>query len=286
MTREERVAVFENTVKIAQKGKYISPLNEEIVIQDTDRMIEGTKFYSRKANVDFHTIARFDTNIKVVNKDCLLAARDLFMDGYDPAVLNMASFSKPGGGVLNGSAAQEENLFRRTNLFQSLYMFDYVGNNFKIKQREERYPLDYNFGGIYTPYVTVFRDSEDANYEYRDDPYSVSIISVAAVKKPQLTKDGKLQPWTVDLLKNKISQIFSIALENGHTSIVLSAFGCGAYGTPPTEMARLFDEMLKGDTFRGAFENVVFAIIDDNNSFASHNPKGNYKPFVDIFGNG
>ena len=283
MTKEERIAVFENTIKIAQKGRYISPNEGEIIIQDTDRMIKNTKFYTRKAIVDFENIDRFNTNIKVINKDCLLAARDLFMDGYDAAVLNMASYIKPGGGVLRGSAAQEENIFRRTNLFQSLYMFDYVGKNYGIEQREERYPLDYNFGAIYTPYVTVFRDGENENYEYRNDPFSVSIITAAALKKPQLTPNGELKPWDIDVLTNKVKQIFSVALENKHTNIVLSAFGCGAYGTPPTEMAKIFDKVLKNDDYRGAFENVIFAIIDDNNAFGKHNPQGNFKPFADVF---
>ena len=285
MTKEERIAVFENTIKIAKKGMYISPSDKEITIQNTDKMIEGTKFYSKMVNIDFTSIDRFDTKIKVVNKDCLLAARDLFMEGCNPVVLNMASFIRPGGGVLKGSSAQEENIFRRSNIFQSLYMFDYVGNNYGIKQREERYPLDYNFGAIYTPYVTIFRNSEDKRYEYMDDPFSVCVISAAAVKKPSLTENGKLQSWTVDTLSNKVRQILSVALENKHTSIVLSAFGCGAYGTPPSEMAKIFDKILRSDNYRGAFQNVLFAIIDDNNSFAKHNPKGNYAPFAEVFGN-
>ena len=109
------------------------------------------------------------------------------------------------------------------------------------------------------------------------------MVSVAAVKHPTLTSDGKLQPWTYDTLKNKVRQILSIALENGHTSIVLSAFGCGAYGTPPSEMAKIFDDVLKSDDYRGAFEDVVFAIINDSNSFNEHNPKGNFLPFIEQF---
>jgi len=279
MTKEERVSVYENTIKIVKKGKYISPLGDEIIIQYGDKMVDGTKFYSRQAHVDFNSIPRFNTNIKVVNQDCLMAAKEL----KNPVVLNMASFSTPGGGVLRGSAAQEENIFRRTNLFQSLYMFSSIGDNYNIKQREERYPLDYNFGGIYTPFVTVFRDSEDTMYEYRNEPFEIAVVSVSAVKRPELTKDNKLKPWTVDTIQNKIRQILGIALENGHTNIVLSAFGCGAYGTPPSEMAKIFKQILQGDKFRGAFENVVFAIIDDHNAYNAHNPQGNFKPFKEMF---
>lgn len=279
MTKDERISVYENTIKIVKKGNYVSPLGEEITIQNGDKMVNGTKFYTKQAHVDFNSLSRFNTKIKVINKDCLMAAKEL----ENPVVLNMASFSTPGGGVLRGSAAQEENIFRRTNLFQSLYMFNNIGDNYGIKQKEERYPLDYNFGGIYTPFVTVFRDSEDCAYEYRNEPFTVAVVSVSALKRPTLTSDNKLQPWAVETLKNKVRQILSIALENGHTNIVLSAFGCGAYGTPPSEMAKIFKEILQEDNFRGAFENVVFAIIDDHNAYNTHNPKGNFKPFKKIF---
>lgn len=44
-------------------------------------------------------------------------------EGYNLAVLNMASSMNPGGGVMTGARAQGETLFRRTNLFRSLYQF-------------------------------------------------------------------------------------------------------------------------------------------------------------------
>lgn len=56
-----------------------------------------------------------------------------------------------------GAGAQEESLFRRTNLFRSLYQFtEYFVNHVWYKNyitpvsTGEHYPLDRNFGGIYT----------------------------------------------------------------------------------------------------------------------------------------
>ena len=282
MDKRERMAVYENTVRIVKKGSYVSPMGNEITIKDEDKMIDGTKFYGKKVIIDYASLPKYGTTIKVIDSDTLYAAEDLIKQGFNPCVLNMASFHTPGGGVINGSSAQEENIFRRTNIFKSLYQFNNIGTEYGVKQKDERYPLDYNFGGIYTPHVTVFKGSDDTNYTPLEEPFEVGVVSVAAVKNPRC-ENGKLVPWVVDVLKNKIRQILDIALENGHDSLVLSAFGCGAYKTPPTEMARLFKEVLSTDNYKNAFKAIYFAIINVKSTNGEHNPQGNFKPFYDEF---
>jgi len=73
-----------------------------------------------------------------------------------------------------------------------------------------------------------------------------------------------------------------IAKDNGHDSIVLSAFGCGAYGNPPKHMAELFREVICTQ-YSGAFKHIVFAIIDDHNTGQDHNPVGNLSEFASVF---
>lgn len=272
MNREERIKVFNETVDFVNNN----PFHTE------KEMVDGTKFYGKKVEIDYDNIPRYDTDVKVVNNDCLYEAKKMIDEGYKPCVLNMASFTTPGGGVTNGSGAQEENIFRRSNLFKSLYQFHPIGINYKVKQREEQYPLDYNFGGIYTPFVTVFKGGEDVNYPLLDNPYIVGIVTVAAVKNPRV-ENGKIVPWVADVIKNKVRQILDIALENGHDSLVLSAFGCGAYKTPPEEMAKIMHEIINSDKYKGAFKAIHFAIIDVASTNGEHNPNGNFKPFKDIF---
>ena len=60
------------------------------------------------------------------------------------------------------------------------------------------------------------------------------------------------------------------------------AFGCGAYGTPPSEMAKIFNEVLSERFYKGAYKKIVFAVLDDRNAHREHNPEGNFKPFCDI----
>ena len=81
----------------------------------------------------------------------------------------------------------------------------------------------------------------------------------------------------LSLLKNGIPFIklliifFTIII--GHDSIVLGAFGCGAYGNPPNHIAQLFKEVITGD-FKGCFSHILFAIYDDVNAHRAHNPRG------------
>ena len=283
MSREENIAVYNNTVVLVNQGGYMSPKGEQIRIHNQDEMVNGTKFYGKKVVNDYDAIPRYETEVKVIDKDCIYAAKDLIDRGFNPCMLNMASFSTPGGGVMKGSSAQEENIFRRSNIFKSLYQFHSIGENLGIEQREERYPLDYNFGGIYTPHVTIFKGGSDTRYTLLEEPFEVAVVSVSAVKNPTL-KNGKLEPWVIDTTKSKIRQIFDIALENGHDSLVLSAFGCGAYKTPPTEMAKLFKEVIESKKYKGAFKAIHFAIINLPSTNGKHNPEGNFQPFKDILG--
>ena len=47
----------------------------------------------------------------------------------------------------------------------------------------------------------------------------------------------------------------------GHPSLVLGAWGCGAFANDPARTARDFRQLLEAD-FSGAFGDIVFAITD------------------------
>ena len=283
MDKKERTDVFKNTTEIVSAGHYQASDGTIKEFYRNDEMINGTKFYSKKVKVDYNALKRYEyTKISVIDIDCLYAAEQLIHKGLNPAVLNMASFHTPGGGVERGSAAQEESIFRRTNIFRSLYQFHSVGENYNIKQLEERYPLEMHFGAIYTPSVMVFKSSENDGCKLLDNPFFIDVITMPAIKKPE-TENGKLAAWAKDILKIKIKQIFDIAIINGNDSLVLSAFGCGAYGTPPDEMAKLFYDTINSEKYKNAFKEIVFAIINLPSTNGSHNPEGNFKPFKKIF---
>ncbi|CAF3853399.1 unnamed protein product [Rotaria magnacalcarata] len=203
----------------------------------------NTKQYSNNYQYDTSRQQRsYDqrTKIFVVNGDCLDIA-SCFREKYQncsPVVLNMASATCPGGGWRHGCGAQEENLHRRTNLFQCLedsYQ-ELVG------KRSWNYPIP-EFGGIYSPNVSVFRGSEARGYPFfPNGPEYISFIACAAYAYPSTTinKDGEMELYGSDVIQNtmkKMETIFKIALDNEHDTVILSAFGCGAFRNPPRHIA-------------------------------------------------
>ena len=281
--KELRIKEFRNTIDIVNKGRYVTGNGTYYSFPDDSDMMCKTVFYEREICLPEAVQGCEQTIVEVQNIDCLYAGVQLKERGYNPAVLNMASRRNPGGGVVTGAGAQEETLFRRTNLFRSLYQFAPFAGMYGIKTSHYQYPLDRNFGGVYTPEAIYFRESEQKGYALLDNPVSLSFITVAGVNRPDLTAEGMIADYHVEPIKNKIRTIFRIGLAHGHDSLVLGALGCGAFRNPPRHVARLFHEVMDELEFKNKYRRIVFAILDDHNAHQSHNQEGNYKPFADEF---
>lgn len=118
--------------------------------------------------------------IRVIKSDTFDAAQSL-VSSLPPkslskvGVLNMCSDLQPGGGLLNGTMAQEESLCVRSTLYHSL----------KSKPTFYRIP---ELSAIYSPDVVIFRSSEpgESKVLLRAEWFFVDVISCAAVKRPDL----------------------------------------------------------------------------------------------------
>ena len=286
--RAMRVKIFEETVSIINRGYYILNRGQKISFPQkthltTKRPIIESIYYDKEFRITDPTDSLCKTIIRVENIDCLVASQKLQQEGYNVAVLNMASRRIPGGGVLSGAGAQEENLFRRSNLFQSMFQYAPYARKYKINPSKHQYPLDREFGGVYTKDATVFRGGEKDGYPLLEKPFQMSFVSVPGMNRPELTDDGMVAKHLVEPIKNKIRTIFRIGLENEHDALVLGALGCGAFRNPPKHIARLFHEVIDEPEFANRYKLLLFAIIEDHNSRHSHNPEGNFKPFKEEF---
>lgn len=264
--RKDLRTVYQETMTECIKGKFGSP--------------GDSKLYNEEVRLEPLTDEPWKTKVAVVNGDCLEVGKTMLDEGLNPAVLNMANAFRPGGGVINGARAQEECIFRRSNLFMSLYRYDSYHNTILEKMSdnsadfgliEQGYPMDENYGGIYSGGVTVFKDG---NYDRMEDVYQTAFISVAALNISRAMRfrerdflcNGLLNEEAIRITKNKIRTIYRIGVLHGHDSLVLGAWGCGAFGNPPEQMAQLFMEVLGEDEFKGRYKDIRFAIIEDHNS--------------------
>lgn len=281
--KELRAKEFRNTVEIVNQGHYVSESGKEYVFPEDSNIMCNTVFYECEIHMGEFPQCDEPTIVEVNNIDCLYAGVQLKEQGYNPAVLNMASRRNPGGGVTTGAGAQEETLFRRTNLFRSLYQFAPYAEQYGIRCLQHQYPLDRNFGGIYTPDAIYFRESEQKGYALLEKPVSLSFITVAGMNRPDLTTGGMIANHHVEPIKNKIRTIFRIGLVHGHDSLVLGALGCGAFRNPPRHVARLFHEVMDEPEFKDKYRRIIFAILDDHNANHKHNPMGNFRPFAEEF---
>jgi len=278
-----RKEIYESTINIVQNGGYYVDDNfiniPNTLPEDKSIFFEAPEKLCNNLN--------YLTKYSVINADCLETAELFVKAGFNPCVLNLASGFNPGGGVINGAGAQEENIFRRTNLFLSLYQFVSYANEYGIKKHVKSYPLNKRTGGIYSADITVFRGSEKNGYCLLKNPFNVSFVTVSAISKPDLTKKNDrlyITDSLVEPTKEKIRTILRITGKNKHDCLVLGAFGCGAYANPPNHMAELFKEVFCEEEFISNFKLVVFSIFEDHNSHRVHNPNGNVLPFLEVFG--
>lgn len=279
--------VFRHNLEIFRDGAYRTESDRVVTLPARELYVPHAEMFSAPIRLP-DSYDACETVLQVQNTDCILAARDLVEQGLNPAVLNMASLYHPGGGVLTGSSAQEEELCRRSTLAVSLYQFSLTGGQFGdlaqlvgVERRAERYPMDNTYGGIYSPGITFFRGTRDEGYALADSPFTASVISVASLNfNPRhghsTLVDGKISSDDRAIIMEKIRTILRIGALKGHDSLVLGALGCGAFCTPPAQMAGLFHQVLDEHEFHGRFSRIVFAIIDTPNS-------SNFKPFLREF---
>ena len=202
-------------------------------------------------------------HIEVLNMDSFECAKYVLEKTHShPVVMNMASDKNPGGGAYNGSCAQEEELYRRSN----------YGICLPFERKVELYPIRED-EVIWNNSVTVIRS---INYECLPSTQfeTFPCCAVAAIRNPSITPDGKRYKFDADkkLTEMKIENYFLSGLVNGYRNFVPGALGCGAFHNPSQTVAELYNIVIK--KYEKYIETVTFAVLDFEN-----NPYSNYPLF-------
>ena len=284
--KNHNAAVFRETTAIIKAGHYTTPSGIRIDLEMQPMIYGGCCYHKELPQADTPKVEG-GTTIMVEKGDCLKVAERLVKEGYRPALLNFASAGHPGGGVEGGARAQEETICRRSTLTRSIFSFDkYYAHRYGYEHRSgNNYPIaqSLNYSVIYSPAVTVFREA-GPDYTLMEEPFKVAVITNAALNMNgrfsiRLTADGHIPEDGKVVTSNKIRTILRLGLLKGHDSLVLGAFGCGAFRTPPREMAQLFKEVIAEDEFKDRYRLITFAILSDHND-----PSRNYAAFEEVLG--
>jgi uncharacterized protein (TIGR02452 family) len=207
--------------------------------------------------------------VKLREGDMLNVAGQLVL-GEDKKVrvLNMACASRPGGGVASGRAAQEEDLYRRTDLFLRTQGWQKSGTKYPL--------LSGNF--MYHKDALVCRAGKELGFAEVRYKFRIDVLSVAAPRNPTVADGRYLVDEEAAMMRDCVESAIKASQLTAEVGI-LSALGCGASGHPPDRVAEFFHQFLKKERS----SKVVFAIVDDHNTFKRHNRRGNVAPFAEKF---
>lgn len=251
------IEAAKETIKITESGVY--EVSGKKIRFDAEKY-RGVVVYSPEAGQELlNKAGSFMSQgemckISVVNSDSFEAAKDL----HDPCVMNFANAHNPGGGFKLGANTQEEALCRCSTLYASISSSDasemYRYNNTHIGMVESDYML-------LSKKVLVFRS---ADLKLLTNPFTVGVITVPAPNRrcAALFASSKLVEET---MIRRIRILLLIAADNGYKSLVLGAWGCGAFGNKPEDVAGFFRQVLVDEGYGRLFDEVRFAIYGAEN---------------------
>ena len=269
MGRYENVTVFKDTEKLCKTNPMLSEsVKKAIAAQKL--ILEGDTVAEQKKNL-YEDAA----NILVTKKRTFEAAAAY--KNQHVAVHNFASASNPGGGVTKGANAQEECLCRCSGLYFCLNT-PAMWDGFYKPHRDAHDPI-HNDDIIYTPGVTVFKtDTAAPQLLPESEWYNVDIITCAApnlrnqpsnrYNSGDRNRQEKMKNKELLVLhEKKLRRILEVALSEGCETIILGAFGCGAFRNNPEVVALANRNVIKEYLY--AFKNIEFAVYcpprDDSN---------------------
>ncbi|GHU59332.1 TIGR02452 family protein [Clostridia bacterium] len=241
--RERNIQVFRDT------QEYIAAKLQ----QQTEKSVSETRVYKENFKTQ-REIPQDKPIIKVIQTGTTEAAEEPAKRYGRVAILNFASAKNPGGGVENGSSAQEEAICRVSNLFNCLKYSDNAKRDFY----NYRSDLMYTNRVVYSPDVQIFKRDDGS---FLTTPFSVDVLTCAA---PNLRYGLPTEQEYRKLLGNRMAQLFNAAAENNAEAFVLGAWGCGVFGNPPEIVADEFRKTIENDGLGNYFKEIVFAVYAAN----------------------
>lgn len=258
MRRSDNIDIFNDTLALCKDMPVLAnsvekSISEQILLLEADEQnIPELKVYDEKAKV-------------IVSKKRTYEAASAYK-GSRTAVHNFANAIYPGGGVTAGSMAQEECLCRCSTLYPCLNVKEMLDGFYT----PHKVANDVMFNGdvIYTPGVTVFKsDVEWPLLMDESDWYEVDVMTCAApylveTDRCRLVDENGVEMTGSEALfathVKRLSRMLNIAVSKNVETVILGAFGCGAFMNDPSIVAEAAKTVT--EKYLYSFKNIEFAI--------------------------
>ena len=197
-------------------------------------MMTATEFSCKEIDIAARQSKIYDMNkpsvpmVEIKDMDCVSAAMETPAD-FRTTILNFASYTKPGGGYLNGAWAQEESLCSESNLWEILNhetfkeFYEYNRSHMNNGLYEDRV--------IYTPSV-----------RFRGNTF-IDVLTCASPNYKEAIKNGVGHDEVVEVYRNRLKLIYNILHQNGVNMFIAGAWGCGVFEFPREIMFEIFNEV-------------------------------------------
>ena len=262
----KRVRILRETMKAAEEG-FCMVEEQEVKLPFAFEQIKEIKLYGAE---QIHQLPEVTLpgsksgRITLRNQDTLEAAFELHQRRKETEkavlVLNFANPHRPGGGIRAKPGTQEEHLCVKTTLLCSL----------ETKEAWPFYQANLDCGTqaqtdtiLFSPKTVVIRNPD---LSLRKDPFPIAVMTVSAPIASRMEPDERLD--LEHILRNRITGMIRTAIEEGHTRLVLGAWGCGNFGNDPDLVAKLFHQVLTEHQKNGSpcfvsfFEEITMAVFD------------------------
>lgn len=229
----------------SNKFKELSVYFEEEIKEFLDIDLKAKMLSLQTTDNDL--IKRKVSSLNFKNEDVISSIENI----SSPLILVFNSAHNPGGGVMRGSIAQEEDI-----ALKSTWYFQVKDNEEYYKQEHET--LLYSDEALYVKKALLLTD----NQYNKIMPKKISLIGAAAPNLNGMKTSSKKsvkEDVLYETLKNRIIEIFKIAEKEQHKHLILGAWGCGVFGLEPKKVALIFNKVINENYYSG---NVVFAILD------------------------
>lgn len=238
-------------LQILDQGTYAGPTGPVSLGDALADAVAGARVWTAEALRDLAARETVGAAPAIEVRDATTAAAIAAL-GAGAGALVFAQATEVGGGFLRGERGQEEDLCRSSGLFRCWS----AAPAFHRAQAEAP-PLLHASVVASFPGVPVFR----ADDRFLPAPVRATLVASSAPDARTLTLAGEADTDLGPLLTERVRGQLAVFRALGVRTLVLGAWGCGAYGNDPRDVAMAYRAALREEAgFGGAFDRVVFAI--------------------------